>query len=63
MMIHTPHITEAGESPAIYNMNILDSFNTKKQENKVAKDEKHAAEFQPTMREKAEAILGRDLPE
>lgn len=63
MMILTPHITEAGESPAIYNTNILDSFNTKKQENKFAKDEKYAAEFQPTMREKAEAILGRDLPE
>ena len=64
MMILTPHITEAGESPAIYNTNILDSFNNKKQENKVAKNEKDtAAEFQPTMREKAEAILGRDLPE
>lgn len=64
MMILTPHITEAGESPAIYNTNILDSFDTKKQENQITKNEKDTvAEFQPTMREKAEAILGRDLPE
>ena len=40
------------------------SLDKKKQENKVATNDKYsAAEFQPTMRAKAEAILGRDLPE
>jgi len=65
MMILTPHITDAGESPAIYNTAILDSSNTATNDKKVnAKEETNSdSEAQLTMREKAETILGRDLPE
>lgn len=65
MMILTPHITEAGESPAIYNTAILNSSNNSTNEKKVAAKVKtnSDSESQLTMREKAEAILGRDLPE
>ena len=65
MMILTPHITDAGESPAIYNTALLDSSNTTTTDKKVAPEVKtnSDAEAQLTMREKAETILGRDLPE
>lgn len=63
MMILTPHITEAGESPAIYNTAILNSSNNATNEKKVAAKVKTNSGSQLTMREKAEAILGRDLPE
>ena len=65
MMILTPHITDAGESPAIYNTALLDSSNTTTNDKKVAAKAttNSDAEAQLTMREKAESILGRDLPE
>ncbi len=63
MMILTPHITEAGESPAIYNTALLNSSNNATNEKKVAAKVKTNSGSQLTMREKAEAILGRDLPE
>jgi protein transport protein HofQ/type IV pilus assembly protein PilQ len=63
MMILTPHITDAGESPAIYNTSLLNSSNNKPNDKKVAAKEKNNSGDQLTMREKAEAILGRDLPE
>ena len=65
MMILTPHITDAGESPAIYNTALLDSSNTTTNDKKVAAKTttNSDAEAQLTMREKAESILGRDLPE
>ena len=65
MMILTPHITEAGESPAIYNTAILDSFNKSSDDKSAAAKTKTDlnSDSQLTMREKAEAILGRDLPE
>ncbi|MPN02156.1 hypothetical protein SDC9_149369 [bioreactor metagenome] len=65
MMILTPHITDAGESPAIYNTALLDSSNATTNDKKVAAKVKtnSGAEAQLTMREKAESILGRDLPE
>ena len=65
MIILTPHITEAGESPAIYNIALLDSSKTTTNDKKVAAKAttNSDAEAQLTMREKAESILGRDLPE
>lgn len=65
MMILTPHITEAGESPAIYNTAILDSFNKSSDDKSAAAKTKTDlnSDSQLTMREKAEAILVRDLPE
>lgn len=65
MMILTPHITDAGESPAIYNTALLDSSNNAKNDKKIAAKVKTTSdsETQLTMREKATAILGRDLPE
>lgn len=65
MMILTPHITEAGESPAIYNTALLDSSKNAANDKKDAAKVKTTSdsEAQLTMREKAEAILGRDLPE
>ena len=65
MMILTPHITDAGESPAIYNSALLDSSNNVPNEKKSSAQVKTTTESktQLTMREKAETILGRDLPE
>lgn len=65
MMILTPHITDAGESPAIYNTALLDSFNKSPNDKPVAAKAQNnsGSNSQLTMREKAEAILGRDLPE
>lgn len=65
IMILTPHITDAGESPAIYNSAILDSFKNKAADTKTTskKDDSSDVEAQLSMREKAEAILGRDLPQ
>ena len=65
MMILTPHITYAGESPAIYNSALLDSSNNVPNEKKSSAQVKTTTESktQLTMREKAETILGRDLPE
>ncbi|MGE4588552.1 MAG: secretin N-terminal domain-containing protein [Acidaminococcaceae bacterium] len=65
MMILTPHITDAGESPAIYNTALLDSFNKSPNDKPVAAKAQNnsVSNSQLTMREKAEAILGRDLPE
>ena len=65
MMILTPHITDAGESPAIYNTTLLDASNKAPNDKKVAAKVKtnSDAEAQLTVREKAETILGRNLPE
>jgi len=65
MMILTPHITDAGESPAIYNTALLDSSTNATNDKNVAAKVKNNSnsESQLTMREKAETILGRDLPE
>ena len=65
MMILTPHITEAGESPAIYNTTLLDSLNKETSDKNDAAKTKNDSDSDKnlTMREKTEAILGRDLPE
>ena len=65
IMILTPHITDAGESPAIYNTALLDSSTNANNDKKVAAKQKTNSDSkaQLTMREKAETILGRDLPE
>ena len=65
IMILTPHITDAGESPAIYNTALLDSSTNANNDKKLAAKQKTNSDSkaQLTMREKAETILGRDLPE
>lgn len=66
MMILTPHVTEAGESPAIYNTSILEPSSKKEKVPKVTSKETSPTlntHSNPTMREKIETILGRELPE
>ncbi|HIU63925.1 MAG TPA: type II and III secretion system protein [Candidatus Avacidaminococcus intestinavium] len=65
MMILTPHITEAGESPAIYDTAILENFLPQEPTADTAKtqDAKNNDNERMTMREKTELILGRSLPQ
>jgi len=65
IMIMTPHVTAAGESPAIYNTAVINSFAPQKELTMTEASAVNTADepaLKLTMREKAEAILGRELP-
>ena len=63
MMILTPHITEAGESPAIYNTALLQEPLTESTNKPATTEQKSTENKNLTMREKTELILGRSLPQ
>ena len=61
----TPHVTAAGESPAIYARAVINSFAPQKELTMTEASAVNTADepaLKLTMREKAEAILGRELP-
>ncbi|MEG0798483.1 MAG: secretin N-terminal domain-containing protein [Acidaminococcaceae bacterium] len=60
MMILTPHITEAGYSPAIYDPNVMNF--TMEEQAKAKSSTTTDTTTKPSMRARAEALLERKLP-